>query len=344
MLDFSASRVLTACLHRIPHPGGDAALMLSEQLLDNSAIAGLEAHLAKLFKPFNVIDRQAFTELEENKVYNDISRIFKDVQALVPSSSEIAEYLYKLSDDPAIPSGDFLVVYFQDVQLDDEMLDAIGLYKWEKKHAYGSIKAMPGMVSMEIGEGIALDKIDKGCMIFNTLADEGYTVCVTEKAAAGVAGSYWKHGFLRVAPCNDNFHQTRTYLELAKQFIQQHLPEERGLNKADEISYMQRTADYFKGEDTFVRNDFAKQVFQEDDVIDSFQNFGNNFNSNSNIDLEDHFEISDQAFKKQAKFFKSILKLDKNFHIYIHGNREMIEKGVDEQGRKFYKIFYQQEA
>ncbi|MBK7426347.1 MAG: hypothetical protein IPI60_04555 [Saprospiraceae bacterium] len=149
---------------------------------------------------------------------------------------------------------------------------------------------------------------------------------------------------MRVAPCNDNFHQTRTYLELAKQFIQQHLPEERGLNKADEISYMQRTADYFKGEDTFVRNDFAKQVFQEDDVIDSFQNFGNNFNSNSNIDLEDHFEISDQAFKKQAKFFKSILKLDKNFHIYIHGNREMIEKGVDEQGRKFYKIFYQQEA
>ncbi|MBK7426345.1 MAG: nucleoid-associated protein [Saprospiraceae bacterium] len=141
MLDFSAARVLTACLHRIPHPGGDAALMLSEQLLDNSAIAGLEAHLAKLFKPFNVIDRQAFTELEENKVYNDISRIFKDVQALVPSSSEIAEYLYKLSDDPAIPSGDFLVVYFQDVQLDDEMLDAIGLYKWEKKHAYGSIKA-----------------------------------------------------------------------------------------------------------------------------------------------------------------------------------------------------------
>ena len=47
--------------------------------------------------------------------------------------------------------------------------------------------------------------------------------------------------------------------------------------------------------------------------------------------------------KKQARVFKSVLKLDKNFHIYIHGDRNRIERGVDEQGRKYYKIYYDQE-
>ena len=61
------------------------------------------------------------------------------------------------------------------------------------------------------------------------------------------------------------------------------------------------------------------------------------------VDLEDRFEISADAVKKQARVFKSVLKLDKNFHIYIHGDREKIERGVDDSGRKYYKIYYDQE-
>ena len=49
--------------------------------------------------------------------------------------------------------------------------------------------------------------------------------------------------------------------------------------------------------------------------------------------------------KRQARVFKSVLKLDKNFHIYIHGDRDRIERGVDERtGRKFYKIYYDEES
>ena len=50
------------------------------------------------------------------------------------------------------------------------------------------------------------------------------------------------------------------------------------------------------------------------------------------------------AVKKQARSIKSIIKLDKNFHIYVHGSRELIEQGVDEEGRKFYKIYYKEES
>jgi hypothetical protein len=61
------------------------------------------------------------------------------------------------------------------------------------------------------------------------------------------------------------------------------------------------------------------------------------------VDLQDRFAISADAVKRQARVFKSVLKLDKNFHIYIHGDRNKIEQGVDENGRKFYKIYYEQE-
>jgi len=47
--------------------------------------------------------------------------------------------------------------------------------------------------------------------------------------------------------------------------------------------------------------------------------------------------------KQQIRVFKSVLKLDKNFHIYIHGNREWIKRGTDPDGRKYYKIYFENE-
>jgi hypothetical protein len=61
------------------------------------------------------------------------------------------------------------------------------------------------------------------------------------------------------------------------------------------------------------------------------------------IDQQDNFAISADAVKRQARVFKSVLKLDTNFHLYIHGDREKIERGVDESGRKSDKIYYEQE-
>jgi hypothetical protein len=84
-------------------------------------------------------------------------------------------------------------------------------------------------------------------------------------------------------------------------------------------------------------------VFQHEEVIRSFERFGDRFQEDHHVELQDNFEISAHAVKRQARIFKSVLKLDKNFHIYIHGDRTKIEQGVDESGRKFYKIYYEQE-
>jgi hypothetical protein len=62
------------------------------------------------------------------------------------------------------------------------------------------------------------------------------------------------------------------------------------------------------------------------------------------VEWDESFDIDLAAVKKQGKVFKSILKLDKNFHIYIHGRQDLIERGFDEaKGKHFYKVYFEQE-
>lgn len=38
---------------------------------------------------------------------------------------------------------------------------------------------------------------------------------------------------------------------------------------------------------------------------------------------------------------KEVVKLDKNFHIYIHGDRSKIQEGMDDKG-KYVKLYYKE--
>jgi hypothetical protein len=102
--------------------------------------------------------------------------------------------------------------------------------------------------------------------------------------------------------------------------------------------------DFFKTHDIFDKEEFEQEVLQQENIIQSFSRFDERYKLENRIEIEDHFEISSQALKKQEKVFKSVIKLDKNFHIYIHGDRDLIEHGIEKDGRKFYKIYYNDES
>ncbi len=132
-------------------------------------------------------------------------------------------------------------------------------------------------------------------------------------------------------------------MNITKNFVTKQLTEEFEVSKTDQIDLLNRSVEYFKSHDSYNREEFENEIFNNADVIDSFRDFDQRFREENKIEINDEFGISNQAVKKQARIFKSVLKLDKNFHIYIHGNRSLIEKGVDDNGRKFYKIFYNEE-
>ncbi|MDR2650885.1 MAG: hypothetical protein LBC68_01030 [Prevotellaceae bacterium] len=98
---------------------------------------------------------------------------------------------------------------------------------------------------------------------------------------------------------------------------------------------------FFKETDNFNLNEFTNEVMEQPEVIESFKQYKSVYQQEHEIDIANDFTISDNAVKKQARAFKSVIKLDKNFDIHVHGNRNLIEQGTDENG-KFYKIYYKE--
>jgi hypothetical protein len=78
-------------------------------------------------------------------------------------------------------------------------------------------------------------------------------------------------------------------------------------------------------------------------MIILFNKFKSSYQQEREIEIADNFTISNTAVKKKVRGLTSVIKLDKNFDIYVHGNRELIEQGHDEKG-KYYKIYYKEES
>lgn len=100
---------------------------------------------------------------------------------------------------------------------------------------------------------------------------------------------------------------------------------------------------FFKEKDQFALPEFEQEVLQHPDYIESFGKYKKHYETEREIEIADSFTISDAAVKRQSRSYKSIIKLDKNFDIHIHGDRSLIEQGEDRNG-KFYKFYYERES
>ncbi|MBQ0015580.1 MAG: nucleoid-associated protein, partial [Bacteroidales bacterium] len=191
---------------------------------------------------------------------------------------------------------------------------------------------------------IATDKLDKGVLIFNQEREQGYILSLVESSSRSLDSTYWRDAFLQVCQRKDQYYNTHTEMQALKQFVTDELPQQfEGVSRADQADMLNRSVSYFKSNDSFSVEEFAREVISQPEVIESFQNFRERYQQDNDIVMQDEFAIDDDAVKRQSRSFKSVIKLDKNFHIYVHGDRDLIEQGEDERG-KFYKVYYNQES
>ncbi len=285
------------------------------------------------------------SSLQLNEIYSYVGEIFENPEKLFAQSINITKHLYEQTTHPKIKSGELYVVYFKDCLIENEKADAVGLFKSENRESFLKVFLENGNYEIDSEEGININKLDKGCIIFNTAKEDGYLVALVDNASKGSETQYWKNDFLHVQPRNDNYHQTQNLLTLCKNFVVEKLPTEFEANKADQADMLNKSVKFFKENDSFSMDEFTGEVMQNPDVIEAFNKYKHQFVQERDIDIADEFEISGPAVKKQQRVFKSVIKLDKNFHIYVHGNREFIERGFDEAtGMYYYKVFFKEEA
>ena len=347
MLDFTNCNIEKVSVHQVGNITNGEELLLSEEQIDISEWQLQELLKTWFLSAFSDPEYFEFTsevgDVNQNPVFRVATQIFAETQPFHTNSLVLAKYLYEISTHPAIKPGDLFVVHFTDVSLEGELMDAIGIFKSENKQNFLKLDTETERFSLEYDEGIFVEKLDKGCLILNMEKEEGYRVCIVDKTSKAAEAQYWKGDFLQLKPVSNDYYYTKQFMNVTKDFVTKQVPQEFEVAKPDQIDLLNRSAEYFKTNTAFDKETFESEILQDDHLIQSFQQFNHALQEEQAMPLSDHFTISPQAVKKQSRIFKSVLKLDKNFHIYIHGNRNLIEQGVDENGRKFYKVFYNHE-
>jgi hypothetical protein len=345
MLSYQGAILEKLIIHFVGNPSNEEALQLAAQPID---IRDEHHELLTRFL-MHAFKTEGFYHFNPsgNTVYDACKSIFENPDSLAEASTQIAQHLYDVSTHPKILPGDLFVARLSQVNLHNELHDAIVILKAETEDDFMQVEWEGATSDAVLSKGYRLDRVDKACLVFSCDSLEGYKVLVVDKTNGNSAeAQYWTDAFLELEAAEDSYHFTQQYMNLTKQFVREQLPEEFQVIPSEQIAMLNRGSKFFKENERFQMNDFAEQVMQAPEVAESFRKYAeSNIETQDDHSITEAFDINQQAVKKHLGMFRSVLKLDKNFHIYIHGNRNMIERGFDdEKNLNYYKVYFSNES
>jgi hypothetical protein len=346
MVNFDNTELCNMVIHDIgnKYEGGQLHLSASDYLPDDMEIHTL---LKGFFlAPFKREAFYRFTSEDEaspNMIHEVAREMFHDQSRFHELSLLIAGHLFDQSNHPNIKPGELYVVYFKNCLLNQGLCDAIGIFKSENKDTFLKIYVEQEAYRLVSEQGINIKKLDKACLIFNTEQEDGYRVTILDKTNDTEA-LYWTHHFLGLEQREDDYFYTSNYLKMCKEFAEEIYNDDSNVTRVDQIDLLNRSIDYFKKADHFDEELFKEFVIAEPRAIQAFESFKDYYEGQNETGLKNSFPVSESAVKDEKRYFRHVLKLDKNFHVYIHGQRKFIERGYDEaRAMNFYKLYFKDE-
>jgi len=349
MIFFQDATIEGVAIHKVGNKALDEFYILSNTPLDLKVIDDdMKFYLMNFFcRPFakahNVYNFfHSSNELLLNEVYHYTSKLLKGSIDLQSASELLAKHLYEVSNHPKLKGSEFYVVHFKSVQFEGEFRQAIGLFKSDNREMYLKVSTGENIL-MEFTEAINTQQLDQAVLIVESDAEEGYEVVLSE-IKNNMNLQFWKDDFLQLKARNDNYQHTANLMKLTNSFITYKLDDVFELDKMDKIDLLNKTVKFFKEHESLDLEEFEQEVIGSNQVISLFKEYRRNFEDEYEIEVPQSFTISDKAVKKAQAQFKSVIKLDKNFHLWVHGKRDLLESGFDEErGMNYYKIYYNNE-
>jgi len=332
-------------LHRIGNKSRNEPLQLSKDRLqlDDEIGSLLKQYFFSTFtqKEVNYFKFAHEVDLEFNPVYQSVKSIFDDPSSLYEQSKALAAHLYDQSKHAHINSGELYVVHFTDVRIDNEKVDAVGLFKSELKQDFFEFSWENENVNIHLRKGISAQKLDKGCLIFNTQAEAGYKVLTVDRNRYDA--KYWPETFLSISALEDEVYFTKNYLKLCKDFAKDVVLEAE--DKQQEVLFMNRAMNHFASRDTFEESHFLNEVIENPDLIPEFKQYKTDKGPKYSIEDVSSFGIANQAVTEARKKLKNHIHLDTNIHIKLDfinpdSAERFVEKGWDEERQMYYYLLY----
>lgn len=347
MINLFNAHVETLSIHRVGNKSRNEAIFLSEEPYNlNDEIAPLLKEY--FFKPFREKEENYYqfahdVDLEFNEMYNIVGEVFNAPSAskFHEASKKITKHLFDQSNHPHIKNGEVYVSYLTNLSIDNNVVDAIGIFKSEIKTDFLQFNEKGANLEMILQQGINLNKLDKGCIIFNYKKEEGYKILTIDSNKYDAR--YWLEHFLNVDIFQDEAFMTKKYLKFCQDFAKDVvLPAE---DKKEEVMFMNRSVNYFAKNDEFEETNFLNEVIDNPDLISEFKNYKVDKGEKYSIEDTTNFPIANNAVTDARKKIKNVINLDTNIQIKLdfinpESADKFVEKGWDEEKQMYYYLVY----
>ncbi|GHC54444.1 nucleoid-associated protein [Ulvibacter litoralis] len=345
MINLYSAHIASLSIHRVGNKSKNEPILLSEEVYQtDDEITPL---LKEFFlKPFREKEENYFqfahdTDLEFHEIFSIASEVFADPSTIHQASKKITQHLYDQSMHPHIKSGEVYIAFFEGLQIDNEKVNGIGIFKSELKQDFLQFSETQNQLEANLQQGVNLNKLDKGCLIFNVKKEEGYKVLSVDSNRYDAR--YWLESFLGVDPCEDDNFKTKKYLKFCQDFAKEVvLPAE---DKKQEVLFMNRAVNHFAKNDSFEESAFMNDVIDNPDLIPEFNNYKNEKAPKYSIQDLTSFPIANTAVTAARKKIKNVINLDTNIQIkldFINAESadRFVEKGWDEEKQMYYYLVY----
>ncbi len=345
MINLYSTQIESISIHRVGNKNkGEGAFLSNQSYTLNDETTGLLKEY--FFKPFREKEENYFkftneVDLEFNEIYRQAVAIFDAPESCHTNSKKIATHLFEQSNHPHIKSGELYVTYLADVLLDNKKTDAIGIFKSELKQDFLQLNENGENIDIDILQGINVNKLDKGCLIFNTNKEEGYKVLSVDNNRYDA--KYWLENFLGVDALADETFYTKNYLKFCQNFAKDVvLPAE---DKQQEVLFMNKAVNHFAKNDAFEESEFLNNVIENPALIPEFKHYKAEKGPKYSVEDVSNFNIANKAVSDARKKIKNVINLDTNIQIKMdfinpESAEKFVEKGWDEERQMYYYLVY----
>jgi len=344
MFDYNAAEITQYTLHFVGTKILDEPMVHSTQHSDdplNPFSLKIKNHL---LKPMTRA-KGSYKLSTEGLVYEEIFAFHtqeKDFQSLAQG---LSTHLYNQSEHPHIKSGECFICHFTDLVLDGELCDAIGIFKLERKEEFLSFDHSNNALKSSYQKGIPFQKIDKGCLVFLTEEETGFRALNID--ANNYDTQYWQVDFLGLKADITPATHTQQVVSMVEDFAKEVMAP--NFDKKQQTDFIADAVKFMEAKPAFKFEQFVEDVVKEPELKQEFDQFKTDFSERSFIPMPEEFEINEQAFEKEKKKLKSLIKLDTHIQIKIdyddvqEGSQYLVKGFDQEKGMHFYTIYFNEE-
>ena len=345
MINLFNTHIETLSIHRVGNKSRNEALFLSENQygLNDEIVPLLKEFFLKPFrdKEENYFQFAHDVDLEYNEMYKLAAEIFENPSNVHNVSKNITKHLFEQSNHPHIKNGEVYITHLTNISIDNNVVDAIGIFKSEIKTDFLQFEEKDSTLEMILQQGINLNKLDKGCLIFNYKKEEGYKILTVDSNRYDAR--YWLEHFLSVDAFQDENFMTKKYLKFCQDFAKEVvLPAE---DKKEEVMFMNRAVNHFAKNDQFEESLFLNEVIDNPDLISEFKSYKVDKGEKYSIEDLTSFPIANAAVSDARRTMKNVINLDTNIQIKLdfinpESAEKFVEKGWDEEKQMYYYLVY----